>query len=136
MSIVGFDDLPVARWVGPPLTTIRQPLVEMAVAAAELVLSMADGEPPARPRIELTTELIVRREHRPASLGVLTGRCVAGRKCRSPPGTSQPARMAHTAGITRSRFPWSESVGPCVMSITSSPPGTKRTSPVSWKTSP
>ena len=60
MSIVGFDDLPVARWVGPPLTTIRQPLVEMAVAAAELVLSMADGKPPARPRTELTTELIVR----------------------------------------------------------------------------
>ena len=27
LSVVGFDDLPVARWVGPPLTTIRQPLV-------------------------------------------------------------------------------------------------------------
>ena len=38
LSVVGFDDLPVARWVGPPLTTIRQPLFEMAVAAAELVL--------------------------------------------------------------------------------------------------
>ena len=30
LSVVGFDDLPVARWVGPPLTTVRQPLVEMA----------------------------------------------------------------------------------------------------------
>ena len=26
VSVVGFDDLPVAPWVGPPLTTIRQPL--------------------------------------------------------------------------------------------------------------
>ena len=43
LSVVGFDDLPVAQWVGPPLTTVRQPLVEMAVAAAELVLGMANG---------------------------------------------------------------------------------------------
>ena len=42
LSVVGFDDLPVAQWVGPPLTTVRQPLVEMAVAAAELVLG--DGQ--------------------------------------------------------------------------------------------
>ncbi|MFJ8441327.1 LacI family DNA-binding transcriptional regulator [Kitasatospora griseola] len=27
LSVVGFDDLPPARWVGPPLTTVRQPLV-------------------------------------------------------------------------------------------------------------
>ncbi len=65
LSVVGFDDLPVARWVGPPLTTIRQPLVEMAVAAAELVLSMADGEVPAQSRIELATELIVRESTAP-----------------------------------------------------------------------
>jgi len=25
LSVVGFDDLPIARWVGPPLTTVRQP---------------------------------------------------------------------------------------------------------------
>jgi LacI family transcriptional regulator len=60
VSVVGFDDLPVAQWVGPPLTTIRQPLVDMAVAAAELVLSMAAGEEPAQSRVELATELIVR----------------------------------------------------------------------------
>ena len=67
LSVIGFDDLPVARWVGPPLTTIRQPLVQMAVAAAELVLRMADGEMPAQPRVELATELVDPREHRPAA---------------------------------------------------------------------
>ena len=41
VSVVGFDDLPVARWVGPPLTTIRQPLVAMAETAAEMVLFLA-----------------------------------------------------------------------------------------------
>ena len=67
LSVVGFDDLPVARWVGPPLTTIRQPLVEMAVTAAELVLAMARGERPPQARIELTTELIVRESTAPPS---------------------------------------------------------------------
>jgi LacI family transcriptional regulator len=60
ISVVGFDDLPVARWVSPPLTTIRQPLVEMAVTAAELALSLARGETPIQPRVELATELVVR----------------------------------------------------------------------------
>ena len=60
LSVVGFDDLPITRWVSPPLTTIRQPLIEMAETAAELVLALAAGERPAQPRQELTTELIVR----------------------------------------------------------------------------
>jgi DNA-binding LacI/PurR family transcriptional regulator len=65
LSVVGFDDLPVARWVGPPLTTVRQPLIEMAEAAATLVLELARGEEPAQMRLELTTELIVRESTAP-----------------------------------------------------------------------
>ena len=65
LSVVGFDDLPVARWVGPPLTTVRQPLVEMAVAAAELVLAMARGEQPGQTRVELATELVIRESTAP-----------------------------------------------------------------------
>ena len=65
LSVVGFDDLPIARWVSPPLTTIRQPLIEMAEAAAELVLALARGEEPAQTRVELATELIVRESTAP-----------------------------------------------------------------------
>jgi len=65
ISVVGFDDLPIARWVSPPLTTIRQPLFEMAEAAAELVLDLAQGIPLAQPRTELATELIVRESTAP-----------------------------------------------------------------------
>ena len=60
LSVVGFDDLPAARWVGPPLTTIRQPLAEMAATAARIVLDLARGRQPAATRIELATELIIR----------------------------------------------------------------------------
>ncbi len=65
LSVIGFDDLPVAQWVGPPLTTVRQPLVDMAVAASELVLAMARGEAPVQTRVELTTELVVRESTAP-----------------------------------------------------------------------
>ncbi|HEY3336251.1 MAG TPA: substrate-binding domain-containing protein [Candidatus Limnocylindrales bacterium] len=65
LSVVGFDDLPIARWVSPPLTTIRQPLIEMAEAAAELLLGLARGEEPPQTRVELSTELIVRESTAP-----------------------------------------------------------------------
>ena len=65
LSVVGFDDLPIARWVSPPLTTIRQPLIEMAEAAAELVLDMARGVEPPQMRVELATELIIRESTAP-----------------------------------------------------------------------
>ena len=60
LSVVGFDDITYSRWCGPPLTTVRQPLVEMGAAAAELALELAAGRSPAQPRLELTTTLIVR----------------------------------------------------------------------------
>ncbi len=65
LSVVGFDDLPVAQWVGPPLTTVRQPLMDMATAAAETVVLMAAGEVPAQTRVELSTELVVRESTAP-----------------------------------------------------------------------
>lgn len=62
LSVVGFDDLPAARWIGPPLTTVRQPFAEMAAAAARIVIGVARGEERMRAatRVELATELVVR----------------------------------------------------------------------------
>lgn len=65
LSVVGFDDLEYARWCGPTMTTVRQPFEEMGEAAARLVLSMASGEQPANPRVELSTSLIVRESTAP-----------------------------------------------------------------------
>jgi LacI family transcriptional regulator len=60
LSVIGFDDLPVARWVSPPLTTVRQPLAEMGRAAAQMLDELIDGLPLRMNRVELSTELIVR----------------------------------------------------------------------------
>jgi len=35
LSVVGFDDLPVTALADPPMTTVHQPLVEMAMAATD-----------------------------------------------------------------------------------------------------
>lgn len=60
LSVVGFDDLPVVAWVDPPLTTVHQPLTEMAAAATELALSLGRGERPAQIGVEIATTLTVR----------------------------------------------------------------------------
>jgi LacI family xylobiose transport system transcriptional regulator len=60
LSVVGFDDLPMARWTSPPLTTVRQPLVEMAEAAARLVIAIGRGTKPASLRTDLATRLVER----------------------------------------------------------------------------
>ncbi|WP_346622861.1 LacI family DNA-binding transcriptional regulator [Blastococcus montanus] len=60
VSVVGFDDLPEARWSSPPLTTVHQPLVEMGMLAVRTVLRMVDGDSIESPRVELATRLVVR----------------------------------------------------------------------------
>ncbi|MET8160506.1 LacI family DNA-binding transcriptional regulator [Sphaerisporangium sp. NPDC005289] len=60
LSVVGFDDLPLAQWADPPMTTVHQPLAKMGAAAAELVMALAAGDPPEHHRVELATHLVVR----------------------------------------------------------------------------
>lgn len=67
LSVVGFDDLPMASWTIPPLTTIRQPLREMAEAAATMLITLAQGKPLQQQRVELATELVVRDSTAPPS---------------------------------------------------------------------
>jgi len=60
LSVVGFDDLPIVAWADPPLTTVHQPLTEMAVAATELALALGHGEEPPQIGVEIATTLTVR----------------------------------------------------------------------------
>ncbi|WP_069465857.1 substrate-binding domain-containing protein, partial [Actinacidiphila rubida] len=69
LSVVGFDDLPLARWISPPLTTVRQPLTEMAEAAAHLVLDISRGNQPSTLRVDLATRLVERASSAPPPQG-------------------------------------------------------------------
>ncbi|GIH21739.1 LacI family transcriptional regulator [Acrocarpospora phusangensis] len=64
LSVIGFDDTDICEWLYPRLTTIRQPLAQMAVLAVRNVLE------PAQPageslRLELSTSLVVRESTGP-----------------------------------------------------------------------
>lgn len=60
LSLVSYDDTPLASWATPALTAVRQPLAEMGRRAVETALLMhAGGEPESR-HIELSSDLVVR----------------------------------------------------------------------------
>jgi LacI family transcriptional regulator len=63
LSVIGFDDLPIAEWAAPPLTTMRQPFAQMAALAIRMVLGKESRG--ASPRVELSTELVVRESTAP-----------------------------------------------------------------------
>lgn len=62
VSVVGFDDIPLADLVDPPLTTVRQSLPEMAAAAFQYLLTRDDTDGPGRGQSLLVRpDLVVRR---------------------------------------------------------------------------
>ena len=64
LSVVGYDNLSVSAWTDPALTTVNQPLRDMAGAATRMLLDLARGIEPASTRIDLVTELVVREAPR------------------------------------------------------------------------
>jgi len=65
VSIIGFDDVPFARYLTPPLTTIRQDFDEIGRRSVDLLLSGMRGED-APTRAAITPELVVRDSTAPA----------------------------------------------------------------------
>ena len=61
ISIIGFDDLLIARYLHPKLTTIRYPLHTMAEQAAELALQLVKGEPPPANLINVFIPTLTKR---------------------------------------------------------------------------
>ncbi|QAY69866.1 LacI family DNA-binding transcriptional regulator [Xylanimonas protaetiae] len=60
VSVVGYDDLSLAAWATPALTTVRQPLAEMGAMATGMLIDLIEGRQPSTRRINLATELVVR----------------------------------------------------------------------------
>ncbi|MFB4295300.1 LacI family DNA-binding transcriptional regulator [Actinomadura sp. NTSP31] len=64
LSLVGFDDVPMASMTHPPLTTVAMPVTALARAAAAAMHAMlaegAPGAPPPPPAAELATRLLIR----------------------------------------------------------------------------
>ena len=65
ISIVGLDDIEVAAFQTPPLTTVRQSFTQMARLGVELLFNVLAGTPPAQPHVVLEPVLIVRQSTAP-----------------------------------------------------------------------
>ena len=60
VAVVGFDDIDEARFASPPLTTVRQPLYEQGLQAANIACAMLRGVH-VEGHVTLHTELVTRR---------------------------------------------------------------------------
>lgn len=72
VSVVGFDDSPLIPYLDPPLTTIRQPVREMGLAAVNNLLEEIGGNKVPRTELLYRPELVVRRSTGPAPRAGLT----------------------------------------------------------------
>jgi LacI family transcriptional regulator len=61
IALVGFDDVPISRFVDPPLTSLRLPVVDLAQSASEMLVSLIRGETPSQTQVILDAPLIVRK---------------------------------------------------------------------------
>lgn len=61
MSVIGFDDSHIARYVYPRLTTIRYPIQVMAKQAVQLSLKLADADQPPEEAQKLFIPVLVKR---------------------------------------------------------------------------
>lgn len=60
LSIVGFNDIPLAGLLEPALTTVRVPQLEMGAVGAHLLIDRLEGRPIGDVRLTLPTELVIR----------------------------------------------------------------------------
>lgn len=67
VSVVGFDDVLLAQYLSPTLTTVRQPLYEMGRAAASIALTLLHGKDEGEVRTRFEPELVVRQSVAPSA---------------------------------------------------------------------
>jgi DNA-binding LacI/PurR family transcriptional regulator len=60
LSIIGFDDIPLVKYLDPGLTTIRLPAIDLGFYAGQMLMRLIKGEPIQKRRIQLTSRLIIR----------------------------------------------------------------------------
>ena len=60
LAITGFDDAPMAQYITPSLTTVRQPIEQVGAKLMEILLQILEGEKPAQSQILIQPRLVIR----------------------------------------------------------------------------
>jgi len=98
ISVVGFDDVPLALYSSPELTTVRQPLQLMGQIAARTMIELIERKAEYQPEIVIAPDLVIRGSTGQAS------RKAAALLASPPPGpisASEPHPFAHAPSRDR-----------------------------------
>jgi DNA-binding LacI/PurR family transcriptional regulator len=60
IALIGFDDLPMAKYMEPALTTVHLPAKQLAIEACELLIRLMNGEKLDCKRLILDVDLVIR----------------------------------------------------------------------------
>jgi DNA-binding LacI/PurR family transcriptional regulator len=60
LAITGFDDAPMAQYITPSLTTVRQPIEQVGAKLMEILLQILEGEKPAQSQVLIQPRLVTR----------------------------------------------------------------------------
>ena len=60
ISLIGFDDIQLASYTEPTLTTVRQPIYKMGITAIRLLIQLIEKKDKGPLKVELPTQLIIR----------------------------------------------------------------------------
>lgn len=113
ISVAGFDDIPTARYVTPPLTTVRVDVESLGAHAATLLLALmtttdGDASPSPRTRREVLPGVLVTRDScgpppasTPASTPALPPASLVSTPTASGGGTSTRTGTHHSASADR-----------------------------------
>jgi DNA-binding LacI/PurR family transcriptional regulator len=61
VALVGFDDIFLAAYVSPPLTTVRLPAYGLGWAAGDMLIHLINGDEPVQRQMLLESELVIRQ---------------------------------------------------------------------------
>jgi LacI family transcriptional regulator len=94
LSVVGFDDIRLAEFTTPPLTTVQMSQKELAKIAFRALLNEIECDPPSHERheYELTTSLVLRRS---------TALAPTGRSAASPKSAGRSRPRSASAALPR-----------------------------------
>jgi LacI family transcriptional regulator len=59
-SVMGFDDMPIAQQVAPPLTTVCQPVDQIVQSAVQMLVRLMQGLSPPQQHVQVATRLVIR----------------------------------------------------------------------------
>jgi LacI family transcriptional regulator len=101
ISIMGFDDIEISRFLVPPLTTVAQPGREIGAKAVELLIDLVQAgkaTKPAEKNVILAPTLKIRGSTAPLKKGGVDGRAI---DCRLPQRTKSVSQPTSTRRATK-----------------------------------